>query len=815
MNLKPHKKIYLAILLVVSFFVRLIPHRNLMLATYDEYLHRDITLRLVNEGYGIISTNILSLLGLKAYSYPPMFHIIGSLLYRLFPSDYTFFIFPAILGTLTIYVFYLVSKEMLDENTALLSTLLFAFAPNLLYRTSLYIPENLGLLLFTISLLLFVKYLKYGSKKYIIYLLALMPLYMVTHRNWIMFVLSITCIIVPYLIPYIRKYFKYFLAIAIVGAVVIFVASNSLLSSLVARAPREPVTLIGYFKWIGVIQLIFGILALEYYLKTKNYLKKGLAVWALAFLIIGGISFRFRDPYSTFPLSIMAAECIVMKMPSLKKLLGNINESSKYLGKIIKNKSKSIILVIMILLVSLQGIYSDYTYITPPTVDDKEAFDWICANTPENSVFLTWWTTGYTLIGNTHRRDILTWMKVYQGYMGKAPSMCEVKEAYRDLVAMFGNHQPEATYALMKKYNVSYIYLDKKIRGYGLIKYGLSEYITYDTHFKLLFANGNSEIYEYNPNPTINPPYMNRINNSKIYPNLVSFIEEFWTGYNYADFDDGYKGDYYLNAKISKLYYDIYVETGDTRFKNRSDWILKWLSYEQMNDGAFVDGIPPDEYTLSTAKTIEPIVLNNMSMSEYKKQKSLDFIKNRIKNDHIELTKNEKTKDSDYYIKEAPIIPLAYKLNLLNESALNTYIDDIIAHQSSSGKWGKSISDTIEVSYSLCEYYYLSNDSRVLRAINKSANWIMDYQDDSGHFKDSNKYDYSTATYAKVMVIYHVAGKKEEEKKMLKLIENDYNPVKETKPLQATFDMIDAFGYIYGKNESLGIVNDLLKNNTR
>jgi len=802
--------IYLLLLIIVSFFVRLIPHRNMMLATYDEYLHKDITLRLVNEGFGIISTDIYSLLGLEAYSYPPMFHIVGSVLYKIFPSDYTFYIFPAICGALTIYVFYLVSKEILDEKTALLATTLFAFAPNLLYRTSLYIPENLGLFLFTVSLLLFVRYLKYKEKKYIIYLLALMPLYMITHRNWIMFLLSIMCIIVPYLTPYLKKYSKYVMALILLGIVFMFISSNSLITSLIARAPREPVTLVGYFKWMGIIQLIFGILAVNYYIKG-NYLKKGLAIWALVFMLIGSVSFRFRDPYASFPLSIMAGEYIMMQMPFLSGLLNNLKESSKHLGRIIKNRSKSIISILIILLVSLQGVYSVYEYITPPTVDDKEAFDWIIDNTPKNSVFLTWWTTGYTLIGNTHRRDILTWMKVYQGYMGETPSMSEVKLAYRDLVAMFGNHQPEATYSLMKKYNVSYIYLDKKIREYGLIKYGLSEYVAYDTHFKLLFVNGNSEIYQYLPNQSIEPNYNAKINSSELYPNLVLFLEKFWTGYNYADFDDGYKGDYYLNAKISELYYNIYVKTGDTRFKSRSDWILEWLSYEQMDSGAFVDGIPPNEYTLSTAKTIEPIVLNNMNMSEHKKQKSLDFIKDRIKDDHIELTKNEKTKDSYYYIKEAPIIPVAYRLNLLNESTLDTYINDIIEHQNYDGKWGRTVSDTIDVSYSLCEYYYISNDSRVLESINKSADWIMNYQDDNGYFKDEGKYHYSTATYAKSMVIYHVAGKKEEENKMLKIIENNYDPAKETKPLQATLDIMDAFGYIYGKNESLSIMEDLLR----
>ncbi len=87
-----------------------------------------------------------SLLGLKAYSYPPLFHILGAIVYKLFPSDYVFFILPpAIYGTIAVFGFYLAFKELVEDGKrALLATALLAFAPNFIYRTSLYIPENLG-----------------------------------------------------------------------------------------------------------------------------------------------------------------------------------------------------------------------------------------------------------------------------------------------------------------------------------------------------------------------------------------------------------------------------------------------------------------------------------------------------------------------------------------------------------------------------------------------------------------------------------------------------------------------------------------------
>lgn len=50
--------IYLLLLIIVSFIIRLIPHRNLLLAAYDEYLHRDLTLRIAEGGIGAVSRGI-------------------------------------------------------------------------------------------------------------------------------------------------------------------------------------------------------------------------------------------------------------------------------------------------------------------------------------------------------------------------------------------------------------------------------------------------------------------------------------------------------------------------------------------------------------------------------------------------------------------------------------------------------------------------------------------------------------------------------------------------------------------------------------
>jgi len=796
------EKVSLILLLIISFIVRLIPHRNLILATYDEYLHKDITLRIVNKGFGVISKDIYSLLGLKAYSYPPMFHIIGALCYKLFPSDYIFFVLPAIIGTLTVFVYYYFAREVVNnEKVALLSTLFFAFAPNFIYRSSLYIPENLGLLLFTLSMFIFVRFLKSRNWKYLGLLIILLPLYMITHRGWVMFILAGFFILLPYIYEYTKKYTKYMLILVgvfLLGILTLFFVDGGMISDAISRIPKTEVSLLGYFKWIGVIQLIFGFLALNMYLKGNN-LKKGIALWALAFLAIGSFSFRFRDPYATFPMAIMASEYIYLNLPRwVEKIKSELN-TLKLKLKINKRKISVILISSFILLSTIQGGFGAYIFIEPPTVKDKEAFEWIKKNTPENSVFLTWWTTGYMLIGNTHRRDILTWMKVYQGFMGKPPSLRDVLMAYSDLVAMFGEVNKERTYYLFKKYNVSYIYLDKTIRNYGIIKHGLSEYVTYDTHFKLLFANGNSEIYKYIPNATLEPKNKDKI---KYNDSLINYLEKFWTSYNYADFDEGYKADFVLNAKICKIYDMYYKETNYSEFKDRKDYLLKWLAYKEMENGAYVEGIPPDEDILTTVRVIEPII--NMNFEN--KDKAISYIKKEVS----EIDYNITTSKEKNVVKVASLIPYLYKLNLINDSQLNDYIDYVLKEQKSDGKWGRSISDTIQVAYSLGVYYKLSNDTRVLEAINKSAKYIINYEEDNGYLKDEYKYKYSKATYAKIMFIYHILGLKEKEKEEKKIV-NQYNSLDEIKPLEALLDIYEVYSYMYDEKMALNKIKELIK----
>ncbi|MBO8174678.1 MAG: glycosyltransferase family 39 protein [Thermococcus sp.] len=806
------EKIYLILLLLTSFIIRLIPHRNLLLAVYDEYLHRDITLRIVNEGIGVISKDIGSLLGLKAYSYPPLFHIVGALVYKLFPTEYVFFILPAVYGTISVSLFYLLSKEIFgDSKKALLATTFLAFAPNFVYRTSLYIPENLGLVLFITGMILLVKFLKSWNYKYIIGLVILLPIYMLTHRGWVFFVAVAVIMLFIHLIPWIKKNLHYFALAVLVGVVLYFIPPiHHFIAGLLLRMPKEEVTALGYLKWIGVVQLIFGILATKKYLKSDP-IRQGIVLWAWAFMIAGATAFRFRDPYASLPLSIMAAEFFYDEfLPNLNTWLNVVIKDTSGKGAelfrriVLSKKTRAIIIAALVLVPIVQGAYSSYKYIIPPTVKDREAFEWIRENTPPDAVFLTWWDVGYLLIGNTHRKDIVMWKKVYQGFFEKAPDPREAIQAYNDVVTMFGTTQKERVYKLMEKYNATYVYSDRRMRSLGLIKYGLMEYITYDTHFKTLFVNGNSEIYKFIPNPPLKPYDLNPLSYTGKYSAIVNFLEKFWTGFNYADFDDGYKADFFLNARIARLYAYLYQKTGNDQLKERYQWLLKWLAYRQLDNGGFPEGVPPNDFTLYTAFTMEPL----KDLPFEGKDKTLNYLKSRVKEDYIMTTPKDKKGD---LFAEAQMLPILYELGVLNETTTNNLIEKILEEQRDDGSWKKSLGGTIVTAFGLARYYQLSGDERVLPAIKKAAEWISEQQEENGRFKGEVGYGYSRATYANVLFIYHIAGMKDKEMQMLKIIEDTYNLQKEPRPLQATLDILRALEYSYGLERALDILENILE----
>ncbi len=835
-------KIYLFGLLILAFIVRLIPSRNLTFPGYDPYLHHDIVMRIVNEGFGIISTDPVSLMGLYPYSYPPLYHIIGAALYKLFNIELIFFIIPTIFGVAAVYVFYKTAYELfLDEKAALLSALLFAFVPSFVTRTSVFIPETMGIFLFTCLLYIGVKYIKSipnyenidnfegrklikifkGNMTYILIGILLFGIYLLTHRGWVFFGISFIILIITFMMPTFRKKPLILLVLGALGAICILIIATSEFSYALARFQEVPVRVLGYPKWVGIVQLILGFYGIIIFIKSKNPIYKFLSLWAIIFLAIGSYSFRFRDPYSTIPLSFMAgyvlAYTVIPKLNELKSKFSVINPLYK--------KLIPIAIVLLLITPIVQGAFSAYSYVVQPTEGEMGAFNWINENTPKNTTILTLKEEGYFLIGNTHRKDLILWKTVYQGFMEKAPSVMDTYRVNKDVSTIFKTSQKNEAYFLLDKYNVTYIFISNNMYKTEVDDYGLGEYMPYDTHFKTAYVNDESAVYQYIKNPTLEPPNIGKMKLNNEYSKTIDFIEQFWNGYSYSEFSrnytreyglefediGNYKGNYALNAQIIYLYDYLYKKTRDNKLKERNDYLLKWLKYKQMNDGAFPSGRPPAEYTSGTMEVLYPLIkmeYNNTEKDEII-SKGTSFIDSQTGNDDINVSNILEPKKGllgrDYITLKTDA-----QVCGMYPSGKREIIYNVIGEQKGDGSWESESYMNIAILKGLCLYYNETNDKRVKESIDRGVSWLKENQDESGKFKDDSENNpYGLKQYADAFYIYYTSGEKDHADKTLNYIKSK-NINGEISPLTSYLALFFNLADVYGVEKAFDICNEFL-----
>lgn len=798
---------YLLVVSVLSFVIRLIPHRTGSVASLDSYLHRDISLRILEQGFSFFPSDILSILGFRPYSYPLGFHTIMAGLFKYIPQRYVIWFFPALLGTISAILVYFVAQEVFeDKDISLVAALFFSMVPSFIFRSAVIIPENMGILFFLAVMLFSFRFVKTGSfNKKIIYSVIIAVIffaYVLTHRGWFFLVITLSLLVFMY---YIRDLIvddpKYIIIFPVLAAPLIYEPFRDLVSQGLSRFPRSPVTALGFFKWSGVIQFSLGVYGAWIFLRQKGRIKRFLAVWGILFTVIGAYSFRFRDPYALIPLSILGAYVFVKEVIPRVRDLKEVDfrtriNLKKFLGPII---------IILLFLTTVQGAYASYSYLNPPEVREAEAIDWIRTNTHRDSVFLTWREEGYRIIGETQRRDIITWNKVYQGFMGNTPSLQESNMAYSDVVDMFVSANEKKVYYLINKYNISYVYYDKRMWGLGLLAGGLSSYLPYDTHFDPQLANGYSKIDKYVNNPP-KPEFKDEIDTNST---ITKFLNKFWNGYSYSDYGENYKGNYVENARVGYLLNYLHNKTGKEEYKQRYEWILKWLNYKQLPQGGWSAGKPPDQYSLTTALVTSPLteMKSENNHREESLKKSKEFLLNQIKENGNSI----KTSPSDHE-EEHMINSRAGRVINQFSNQSEPIIQKVVGSQNNNGGWEKTKKNiAILRGLTLYNLNKTEQNQEVDNAINRGAEWLKNRQKDNGKFTSDEDIQFGIEPYSSSLLIYHYTNSTKAENKTLNWIKENYEPMEEQNPLAEFMDLYMDLKYAYGNDKAYEIIAQILK----
>ncbi len=812
-------RLYLALIIIIGFILRLIPSMNFKLSGKDAYIHHDLVLRIVNEGLNTLSSDPLSLMGIKSYGYPPLFHIISSSAYKIWPNEIIFYIMPAIFGVLATLMFYKLSQELFDDSASvLISTFLFTVTPSILTRTSVFIPESMGIFLFISICYFIVKYIKTipgydelsafklnnylnifkGNPRYLIYGALILCVYIFTHRSWIFLALVVLIALIIFLLPSFRD--KPILISAILGLVLIGIY---LFITVVGRFQQEAVTILGFPKWIGVVTLILGLYGSVLFLRSKNAVCRLMAAWAIIFMLIGTYSFRFRDPYSAIPLTVMCAYVLTKKLvPYIMEM--DLLQKYKLFGTRIRKYWKHAIIICLLMIPLVQGAFINYTSINQPSDSQMEVFNWINDNAPADAIIMSYKDDSYLLIGNTHRKDVSLWKTVYQGFLGEAPDKKETKQVQSDVELLFATEENNEIYFLLNKYNVSYIYMGPEL--YNEASNGLITESAIDTHYTTAIATGDATLYQYYRNPRIlSPGTLNYQSSNKEYNKTIDFIEDFWNGYSYSDigkksygkaeqlfeFETSYKGDYSLNAQIARLYR--HMSDKSDNLSRRSDYIISWLDYKQMVDGSFLYSFPPEEYTLETMDTIYGLGDINSSASQKIRNRGLGFIKQQSGDDHINVTANS-TGDSEMDYSTLKTYSQIGGMLPENDERI---MDIVLQEQKGNGSFtGESYQD-IEILKGISIYYTKTHDSNIASHICDGANWLKAQQSDDGKFVDDGvNEDYGINHYADLALIYYMANDTEGLNKTLEYIwKQDIR--QDINPLKSYLTLIDDLTIIY------------------
>ncbi len=825
------ERLYLAIILLASFIVRLIPSRTLSFAGNDAYVHHDIVMRIVTEGPGIVSHDIPSLMGLKAYAYPPLFHLIASALYTVSRSDAVFFLLPAFFGTAAVLVIYMISLEISgNHEQSLLSALLFSMTPSFVTRTSTFMPESLGILLFTGILWMIVRYIKTvpgypdinnfelggflnlfkGDARYLLGASVIFIMYPFTHRGWIFLAIAVLILIATFLTPSFRKRPLEFGLIF--AAMVVFLVE---FIAFAARFQAVPVTILGFPKWMGVLQLVVGLYGALILLKSRNPVHRFLIIWAAVFMIIGTYSFRFRDPYAAIPLTLIAGYGLMSVIMKIRD--SEVLKRYPLLKWDIGPALKSGAILLLILVPVSQGAAMAYSNVITPSPEQISAFSWIEKNTPQDAVFMARINESYLLIGNTHRRDVLLWNTVYRGFMGDAPSVKENRMIQKEVSTIFDSSLPPEAYYLIEKNNISYLYLTRNDH-----KSGIGLYAPYDPHFKTVFVSGDVSVYRYIRNPELESNTSEIRPQNNRYGEIIGFIEKFWNGYSYSEaggngyndpardleFGSLFKGSYESNAMIAALYLQMGDETGDASLTERGSYLIKWLAYRQMDNGSFPAGMPPAEYTLTTTQTIHPLMALKSPESNEIVSKGLRFVESQTEKDEISIApgKTSSTILGPDYLK----LKTESQVSGMKPEGKGEVVNSIIREQGFDGAWSSREYENIGILKGLALYYISTKDEQVLESVQKGAEWLRNHQNTDGSFQGDGEEDvYCLSHYSDAALIYSVAGDSASlERTVNHIIERGVK--NDPTPLRSFMTLIWDMKLIYGDDRALEIAGKTL-----
>jgi uncharacterized protein YyaL (SSP411 family) len=232
--------------------------------------------------------------------------------------------------------------------------------------------------------------------------------------------------------------------------------------------------------------------------------------------------------------------------------------------------------------------------------------------------------------------------------------------------------------------------------------------------------------------------------------------------------------------------------TGGPAFMERAQWLLRWLEFEQLGDGAWMDQkyeTPKKSAAATCHVTSELIEVSEGYPGVYDTENMISkagaYILSQYRNGWMKTL--ESSTDEDYRT-DAACLPALEKLGgaLGDErytAAAAGLAARLVSAQNSDGSWPygtfstrATVNSQAAILEGLAEYYETTGDQNALASVKSGARWLSQSQEESGRFRDyvveetGRTLGTEKSSYPKAAYVYGIAGMDSEKQKTLEYI---------------------------------------------
>ncbi|MEM4247842.1 MAG: hypothetical protein QXH80_01125 [Candidatus Nanoarchaeia archaeon] len=380
-------------------------------------------------------------------------------------------IFPIVFGATSLIIFYHILKKLnFRHEKIFLIMLVLILTPNFIYTFSIAGSQALALMLALLTLYLFMLHKK-QYKILTVVLCAIAPLF-----NFLNAALLLAVLLIFALGEKTKLKQLYSCAIATV-AVIVFHAKMfgmpKLTTFLQKSMLRNFVADFGALTGFSLFNLLLALLGLYLVWRTRKYL----LAYALLFLFI--IASLYTNAVHAH-LNIIFALFAGTALLSLANMPWRIH-AVKYL---------TIIILISGLALSTFSTMSVLAK-SQPHNEIIESLNWLKSHTSKEDKIFSHYTKGFWIESIAHRSVLL------DSNLASTPNAAQL---YNDSNTIFNSRNLETTTAILDKYSIDYIFIDKDMKS-GQVwtepEQGLQFILANSEMFKKIYAKEGIEIWKY------------------------------------------------------------------------------------------------------------------------------------------------------------------------------------------------------------------------------------------------------------------------------------------------------------------------------